>query len=595
MSKAKKQRFVPLWLKYSTASLAVFSLVFIITISISTIWRIHSQIEELVETWFFLSSTVSTDIEEEVKETEKILSFLAEPELLTDVFEHQDYKILTDYRSEMIGKCDAFYVFDFEQYRLLSIDQSINQYHGESAVSAAISDEYLHTAVEKAGSGRSYISKSYFDPITMDPVFLISYPIVDGDTVLGTLVMRYNMVHLWGKVDSLEIADGVEAYLVNEDRRIVAHTDHNLVGQTRSFSMIDQAFEGFRGVDEILIDGNLYVGAFAPISFRSSHSLIVLHEHDSAVAQIYQTLLYSSLLGVGSVLVIVILAVFLGRILSKPVEPIVKGIQDLAKSVNLEPINVKSRDEFGLIARNFNQMVLELQEKENIKRAFGQYISSDIRDEILKGDFAMEGEEKDCSILFSDIRGFTRLSEKFPAKTILEILNRYFAEMIKVIDKNHGIVNKFIGDALMVLYGVPLQRGNHSEQAVRSALEMIKALEDLNDDFEKEYGIRLQIGIGIATGKVIAGNIGVIQRKEYSVIGDIVNVASRLEKATKKVNKPLIFTDETAKHLPSDFPTKVLGRYTIRGKDQPLILHTVQQDVFRRFGIRWSVPVEIGS
>ena len=157
-------------------------------------------------------------------------------------------------------------------------------------------------------------------------------------------------------------------------------------------------------------------------------------------------------------------------------------------------------------------------------------MSENIVDELLQNDNSLElgGAQSEVCVLFSDIRGFTALSEKMKPSDVVYLLNTYFESMIEVVFSHNGTLDKIIGDELMVLYGVPLKTKNDSQSAVNSAIAMFKALETFNKEIEKENLPKLQIGIGINYGKVVSGNIGSERQMNYTVIGDAVNLASRL-------------------------------------------------------------------
>ncbi len=165
-----------------------------------------------------------------------------------------------------------------------------------------------------------------------------------------------------------------------------------------------------------------------------------------------------------------------------------------------------------------------------IKSTFKKYVSENIVDELLQNDNSLElgGAQSEVCVLFSDIRGFTALSEKMKPSDVVYLLNTYFESMIEVVFSHNGTLDKIIGDELMVLYGVPLKTKNDSQSAVNSAIAMFKALETFNKEIEKENLPKLQIGIGINYGKVVSGNIGSERQMNYTVIGDAVNLASRL-------------------------------------------------------------------
>jgi adenylate cyclase len=172
-------------------------------------------------------------------------------------------------------------------------------------------------------------------------------------------------------------------------------------------------------------------------------------------------------------------------------------------------------------------------------------VSKEVADELLKGDLQLGGEERIATILFSDIRGFTTISEVLPPKALVDVLNRYFTRVNTVIDAHRGNIDKYIGDAIMALFGAPIAHVDDPYQAVLAALGMIDALHAFNQTLSQDLGRTLKIGIGINTGPLIAGLMGAATRLEYTVMGDTVNLASRLEGLTKHYGVQIIISAAT--------------------------------------------------
>jgi class 3 adenylate cyclase len=184
------------------------------------------------------------------------------------------------------------------------------------------------------------------------------------------------------------------------------------------------------------------------------------------------------------------------------------------------------------------------------------------------------GNRQQVSILFSDIRGFTTISESMQPEELVLSLNAYFNEMVSIIMANHGVIDKFIGDAIMADFGVPMTRAEDAENAVMSALLMIEALARFNKGQDEKGKVNFNIGVGINTGDAIVGNIGSEQKIEYTVIGDTVNLASRLEGLTKKYHSPIVisqFTRDTIKS--SKFYYRELDNVRVKGKNEPVKIY----------------------
>ncbi|HOV14628.1 MAG TPA: adenylate/guanylate cyclase domain-containing protein, partial [Spirochaetota bacterium] len=262
------------------------------------------------------------------------------------------------------------------------------------------------------------------------------------------------------------------------------------------------------------------------------------------------------------------------------VSPIRELLSNMEKTKNgdLESFSiVRTNDEIGDLTEGYNSMLKGLQEREKIKHLFGQYLTKEISDEILKGNINLNGESYQATVMFCDIRDFTSISEKITTVEVFSFLNCYLDRMIDVILENNGIIDKFIGDGILAIFGVPVRSDNHSEDAVRSAFAMQKALKELNDDRIKNGQFPIKIGIGVHTGHLIAGNIGNSKKLEYTVIGDTVNIASRIEKLTKEYSTSLLISETTFNNLKPGFveieKAKKISDIEIRGKNERFNLY----------------------
>lgn len=224
-------------------------------------------------------------------------------------------------------------------------------------------------------------------------------------------------------------------------------------------------------------------------------------------------------------------AYLLAGITLRPVHALVRGVRAIG-SGNLEQhIDLKRSDELGVLTDAFNEMATSLREKEFIKNTFERYVSKPLAETILRhqSDLQLGGEEKEVTILFCDIRRFTSLAERLPPAQVVDLLNDYFTRMIQVVADHEGMVDKLMGDSVMALFGAPFALGDDPLRAVRCAIEMQQAVRRFNQERAVQALPPLEMGIGINTGPVIAGNIGSATRMEYTVIGDSVNIAARLQ------------------------------------------------------------------
>ena len=209
-----------------------------------------------------------------------------------------------------------------------------------------------------------------------------------------------------------------------------------------------------------------------------------------------------------------------------------------------------------------------------INSTFGKVVSPQVRDFLLSDNPDLGGQDIDVTVMFCDIRGFTTISERLEPKEIVSMLNRYFTRLEKPIVENGGIINKYIGDAIMAIFGVPLQSETHAYDAWKAAQGMRAELAAFNEEIKKEGRSEIRFGIGLCSGKVLAGNIGTANRLEYTVIGDTVNTASRIESLCKTYKTDLLISEQTKELLPDDVSLTFIAESEIRGKEKKIKLYS---------------------
>lgn len=220
---------------------------------------------------------------------------------------------------------------------------------------------------------------------------------------------------------------------------------------------------------------------------------------------------------------------------------------------------------------------LEQRQKRELRRLFSRYVSKEVVEDILQQSDAqmLGGKRHELTVLFSDIRGFTALSQKLAPERVVTTLNQYLSAMTEVIFLNKGTIDKFIGDGIMVMFGAPLQLTDAPFRALNTAIQMQQKMRELDVIWEGEGLGRLQMGIGIHTGDAVIGNIGSPQRMNYTAIGDTVNIASRLQELTKTYDYNIILSESTYQRIQQPFEIKPLGPVVLRGRNEPIGVYGV--------------------
>jgi len=225
----------------------------------------------------------------------------------------------------------------------------------------------------------------------------------------------------------------------------------------------------------------------------------------------------------------------------------------------------------------------EEREKRRIRSMFSRYVSAAVLSDIetKKEDiiFSEGGKRVELTILFSDLRGFTSISETLDAERVVEVLNCYFSRAVEIIFKHQGTLDKFMGDAIMAFWGAPTPIKDHARVAVLSALEIKTSLPEINAELQRKGLPPLQVGIGINTGEVVLGNIGSPQRLDYTVIGDNVNLASRLEGLTRFYGIPILISEKTFRGMGNTIPARIIDLVRVKGKAEPIKIYEPLEDV----------------
>lgn len=364
---------------------------------------------------------------------------------------------------------------------------------------------------------------------------------------------------------------------------------------------------GVPGWQRIEIEGITYVGHGLPFDPFGWY-LWVLQPEDvfyGAVTEIFQR---TAIILCAALFLSVLLLIIFTSVLTRPIKGMVAVIREIITTGDLgKKVTLRYHDETGELGHYFNLMTSELDSAYNqikkyafeavlarnnekkVRKIFQRYVPSNVIEQFeAHPETMLKGDNRELAVLFSDIRSFTTISENMHPETIVESLNKYFETMVDVIMNEGGIVDKYIGDAIMAFFGAPVKGENDALQSVQAALRMLSALREFNT-WQYAHGLPpFDIGIGINYGEVTVGNIGSERKMDYTVIGDMVNLASRLEGLTKYYHEKLVISENVKKLIEHRLACRLLDRVAVKGKVQAVKIYTVREALSEKDEIVWA-------
>jgi adenylate cyclase len=286
------------------------------------------------------------------------------------------------------------------------------------------------------------------------------------------------------------------------------------------------------------------------------------------------------LLALGTILLGGALTFLFSRQITIPLSELATSAGKMADGDWSIRVNPKAHDEIGRLAEAFNQMAAGLQEREWLRDMFGRFVSQEVAEAIRTGQVKLEGENRVVSVLFCDIRDFTNYSERHTPQEVVTMLNEYLPLIVQSAQKYGGMVNKFGGDSTLIIYGAPHEMDDSAYQAVLTALEIRSRLAQFNERLTKRGEAPLRMGVGINTGIALAGAVGPTERQEYTVVGNTVNLAARIDALNKQFPDDDIlisgWTYEALGMHRSEFKMVSMGVVAIRGKDEPVEIWAIK-------------------
>ncbi|HMW59480.1 MAG TPA: adenylate/guanylate cyclase domain-containing protein, partial [Leptospiraceae bacterium] len=320
--------------------------------------------------------------------------------------------------------------------------------------------------------------------------------------------------------------------------------------------------------------GKEYLGSFQTLNF-SGLGIVSFVEADRVFEAVYRIQKQNFKITL-IVLAIAFLGVFyFSSTLTGPIVRLVSAMRRVQKGDYHTDIVPKTADEVGILTSSFLSMTRGLEEREKIKDAFGRFVHEEVANMAMHGELKLGGEQRRVAIFFSDLRNFTGIAEKMQPEQVVDMLNQYFSAMVECVYETGGVVDKYIGDAIMAHWGAFRPGSNDTKNAVEAAIRMRESLVRLNQEFARRGQPVLRCGCGINTGDVIAGQIGSRKRLEYTVIGDAVNFASRIEYLNKAFGTDILISHDSMREVEGMFHAVQLPTVKIRGKDEPQIVFAI--------------------
>ncbi|MCW5547349.1 MAG: HAMP domain-containing protein [Opitutaceae bacterium] len=333
------------------------------------------------------------------------------------------------------------------------------------------------------------------------------------------------------------------------------------------------------------LDGEPYLSTFRRLPTAGGEPVWIVLQRSLAAELAPARALENIILAVtlASLAAAALAALGMARGISRPVQQLAAHTAVIARGDYATRLQLDRTDELGQLAKGFNRMSEGLAERDRVRDLLDKNVSPAVAAQLMRDGSALGGEEREVTVLFADLRGFTTLSETLPPREVVALLNRYLDRMSAAIEAQGGVIDKFIGDEIMALFGAPVAQPDSADRALAAALAMRDALAALNTEFAAEGRPPLAFGIGLNTARVIAGNIGSHRRLNYSVIGDGVNIAARLQTLTRDPahGTDIILSAATLQAAARPWSTRPLGTVVVKGRTGTLAIHALDGPIGR--------------
>jgi class 3 adenylate cyclase len=424
-------------------------------------------------------------------------------------------------------------------------------------------------------AGQPFVSHPYVSPVFDRYVLYLAAPLRGATTQnTGALTARWDLQNdLTGLLAASRFNRTGRMALLDGEGRVMADPDPARIrNDVAAHPAVREALQGKAGW--IIVKngaGEAELVAYRPVPAPTTLGgkpwvLLSQERASDALAAIHE-LWDDFAIGLTVVLVLCLVAATHAAVgLRRPLDRLLGFVHAVQGGDLTRRLGLSGRDEIGRLAIALNGMVEGLQERERVKEVFGRYVTTQVSQEILKGEINLGGQRRRITMLFSDIRDFTAMSESMSPEQVVGFLNEYFTEMVDAVFDQQGVLDKFIGDGMMALFGSLDEAPDHPRRAVRAALRMKALVAKINGERGVLGQAAIAIGIGIHTDDVIVGNIGSRKRLEYTAIGDGVNTCSRVEALNKEFGTTILITESTFGEVADEFDCRPLPEVALRGK-----------------------------
>jgi len=439
-------------------------------------------------------------------------------------------------------------------------------------------------AVAFALEGRNFTTDPYLSTVFGKHVLYLCVPMQSpAGEVVGAMSTRLDLDAALGSLlTSTQFGESGYIVLVNHDGLVLAHPDRARINE--DVSMYRAVQSGLKGESGSLIDlnraGQKRLFFYRPVKGLGTINpkpMVLISEIDEYEASSpLHSLRFKLVLGTGLIgLVCLAIALQLSRYIKRPFEDLLHMVEQVQAGDLSVRAMAHGRDEIGQLSVALNGMVDGLRERDKVKEIFGRYVTTQVSEEVLKGNVNLGGESRRVTMLFSDIRDFTAMAEGMEPTQVVDFLNDYFSEMVEAVFEYGGVLDKFMGDGMLAVFGSFGDEPDHPRRGVMAALRMKALLGKINGKRSIVGKPPINIGIGIHTDAVIVGNIGSYRRLEYTVIGDGVNATSRLEALNKEFDSTILISSATYEEVSDLFECRLMPEAQIRGRTKVMQAYEV--------------------